>query len=122
MLIDDLLDGILRVCAGLPGDAPDEIARMIADFRSNLPVSEVRTALRYTTLALDAEIALMIDAAKEDLGRIGVEAANVTSALGRLAIMTYARAQQADDPEMRASLMDSYNAIGDALRKGGSSA
>lgn len=117
MLIDELLDGILRACSAAPGSTSDEIVSAIDEFRRDSPVAEVRTALRYTTHALDAEIALTIDAAKEDMHRVGVSDAQLTGALGRLAITTYARAQQARDPDVRTSFMESYNAIGDALRK-----
>lgn len=117
MLIDELLDGILRACEAAPEEVRAEVEGMIGDFRERSPVSEVRTALRYSTHALDGEIALMIDAARDDLLRVGVADARLSEPLARMAITTYARAQQADDPDVRAAFESSYGAMADALRK-----
>lgn len=117
MLIDDLLDGILRACEAAPETVRADIGGMIEDFRERSPVTEVRTALRYSTTALDGEIALMIDAARDDLRRVGVNETQLTGPLARMAIATYARAQQTDDPETREALENSYGAMADALRK-----
>lgn len=119
MLIDELLDNILLVCADVSNEASEQINELVKAFRVDSPVAEVRTALRLTTHALDAEIALIIDAAREDLHRIGVQGLAFRGPLARMAILTYARAQQSDEPAKRIALMDSYNAISDALRKAG---
>ena len=78
---------------------------------ANEIIVKVKTDLRITHTALDADIADMVDACEEDLRMVGVKIVEPLDATILAAIKLYCRAAYTDDTGKAEAYMARYNAM-----------
>ena len=85
----------------------------------NALLGRLKLSLRLSTDDFDTELQTLLNTAREDLLRMGVQLDACETQLGQMACLTYAKAHFDPAVDEFDRYMDSYRSMADELRKSG---